>query len=126
MYRKLRYLKNIYKEWALIFISFINQNNSINIAFVLWINCILQGEIKEKDFDIKKQTNGKSFNVVQKHYIVEVTNNFIEIHLFWAGKGTCCIPSQGSYGPSISALSISSYGTVTYATRSSTSSIIIL
>nr|CDM85689.1 unnamed protein product [Triticum aestivum] len=55
-------------------------------------------------------TNGRSYTVVQKQYIVEVTNNFIDIHLFWAGKGTCCIPIQGFYGPSISALSVSSYG----------------
>jgi serine/threonine protein kinase len=35
-----------------------------------------------------------------------VSKNFIEIHLFWAGKGTCCVPTQGHYGPTISALSI--------------------
>uniref|UniRef100_A0A0E0AS28 non-specific serine/threonine protein kinase n=1 Tax=Oryza glumipatula TaxID=40148 RepID=A0A0E0AS28_9ORYZ len=70
----------------------------------------IQGELREKDFDIKKDTNGKSYTVVQKQYNVEVTQNFMEIHLFWAGKGTCCIPTQGHYGPSISALSVSSYG----------------
>ncbi|KAJ8532663.1 hypothetical protein K7X08_012586 [Anisodus acutangulus] len=31
--------------------------------------------------------------------------NHLEIHLFWAGKGTCCVPIQGTYGPSISAIS---------------------
>uniref|UniRef100_A0A0D9X5C0 non-specific serine/threonine protein kinase n=1 Tax=Leersia perrieri TaxID=77586 RepID=A0A0D9X5C0_9ORYZ len=71
----------------------------------------IQGELREKDFDIKKDTNGKSYTVVQRQYNVEVTKNFMEIHLFWAGKGTCCIPFlQGHYGPSISALSVSSYG----------------
>ncbi|XP_052165333.1 probable LRR receptor-like serine/threonine-protein kinase At1g56140 isoform X1 [Oryza glaberrima] len=70
----------------------------------------IQGELREKDFDIKKDTNGKSYTVVQRQYNVEVTKNFMEIHPFWAGKGTCCIPSQGYYGPSISALSVSSYG----------------
>uniref|UniRef100_A0A0E0LS86 non-specific serine/threonine protein kinase n=1 Tax=Oryza punctata TaxID=4537 RepID=A0A0E0LS86_ORYPU len=69
----------------------------------------IQGELREKDFDIKKDTNGKSYTVVQRQYNVEVTQNFMEIHLFWAGKGTCCIPRQGHYGPSISALSVSSY-----------------
>lgn len=78
-------------------------------------NIYIQGDLKETDFDIKKQTNGKSYTAVQRQYTVEVTNNFIDIHLFWAGKGTCCIPDQGFYGPSISALSVSSYGTVTCA-----------
>ncbi|KAJ0026371.1 hypothetical protein Pint_06973 [Pistacia integerrima] len=30
----------------------------------------------------------------------------MEIHLFWAGKGTCCTPDRGTYGPSISAISV--------------------
>ncbi|XP_044962079.1 probable LRR receptor-like serine/threonine-protein kinase At1g56140 [Hordeum vulgare subsp. vulgare] len=46
-----------------------------------------------------------SHTVVRKQYIVPVTKNFLEIHLFLAGKGTCCIPTQGYYGPAISALS---------------------
>ncbi|XP_006653768.3 probable LRR receptor-like serine/threonine-protein kinase At1g56130 [Oryza brachyantha] len=65
----------------------------------------VQGERKEQNFDIKKAAGGKSFTVVKKQYVVPVTKNFLEIHLFWAGKGTCCIPSQGYYGPAISALS---------------------
>ncbi|AQK46208.1 Putative leucine-rich repeat receptor-like protein kinase family protein [Zea mays] len=65
----------------------------------------LQGERKEKNFDIRKASGGKSYTAVEKQYIVPVTRNFLEIHLFWAGKGTCCIPAQGYYGPAISALS---------------------
>jgi Malectin domain len=45
-----------------------------------------------------------------KNYTVPVTNNFIEIHFFWAGKGTCCVPTQGYYGPTISAISVSPFG----------------
>uniref|UniRef100_I1PPX6 non-specific serine/threonine protein kinase n=1 Tax=Oryza glaberrima TaxID=4538 RepID=I1PPX6_ORYGL len=67
----------------------------------------VQGERKEKDFDIKKEAGGKSYTAVKKDYIVSVTKNFVEIHLFWAGKGTCCVPTQGYYGPTISALSLS-------------------
>uniref|UniRef100_I1PPX1 non-specific serine/threonine protein kinase n=1 Tax=Oryza glaberrima TaxID=4538 RepID=I1PPX1_ORYGL len=63
------------------------------------------GERKEQNFDIRKAAGGKSFTVVKKQYVVPVTKNFLEIHLFWAGKGTCCIPHQGYYGPAISALS---------------------
>uniref|UniRef100_A0A0E0KV86 non-specific serine/threonine protein kinase n=1 Tax=Oryza punctata TaxID=4537 RepID=A0A0E0KV86_ORYPU len=66
----------------------------------------VQGERKEKDFDIRKEAGGKSYTAVKKDYTVSVTKNFVEIHLFWAGKGTCCIPSQGYYGPTISALSL--------------------
>ncbi|KAG8043491.1 hypothetical protein GUJ93_ZPchr0458g22452 [Zizania palustris] len=65
----------------------------------------VQGERKEQNFDIRKAAGGKSFTVVKKQYVVPVTKNFLEIHLFWAGKGTCCIPTQGYYGPAISALS---------------------
>ncbi|KAK8449635.1 hypothetical protein SEVIR_7G248700v4 [Setaria viridis] len=65
----------------------------------------IQGERKEQNFDIRKEARG-SYAAVQKQYIIPVTRNFLEIHLFWAGKGTCCIPSQGHYGPLISALSV--------------------
>ncbi|KAM0872976.1 hypothetical protein ACQ4PT_038415 [Festuca glaucescens] len=65
----------------------------------------VQGERKEQNFDIKKAAGGKSYTAVSKQYTVPVTKNFLEIHLFWAGKGTCCIPDQGYYGPAISALS---------------------
>ncbi|CAM0902812.1 unnamed protein product [Alopecurus aequalis] len=65
----------------------------------------VQGVRKEQNFDIRKAAGGKSYTAVRKQYIVPVTKNFLEIHLFWAGKGTCCIPTQGYYGPAISALS---------------------
>jgi hypothetical protein len=66
---------------------------------------LVKGERKEQNFDIRKEARG-SYGAVKKQYTVPVTRNFLEIHLFWAGKGTCCIPSQGHYGPSISALSV--------------------
>ncbi|KAH0453805.1 hypothetical protein IEQ34_018129 [Dendrobium chrysotoxum] len=69
----------------------------------------IQGMLKEKDFDIRKEAGGKSFTVVLKEYQAPVTNNFLEIHLFWAGKGTTFIPNPGYYGPSISAISVSPY-----------------
>ncbi|KAG8043492.1 hypothetical protein GUJ93_ZPchr0458g22280 [Zizania palustris] len=66
----------------------------------------VQGERKEQNFDIRKSAGGKSYTAVKKQYTVSVTKNFFEVHLFWAGKGTCCIPTQGYYGPTISALSL--------------------
>ncbi|XP_040382722.1 probable LRR receptor-like serine/threonine-protein kinase At1g56130 isoform X2 [Oryza brachyantha] len=66
----------------------------------------VQGDLKEKNFNIRKTAGGKSLTAVNKRYTATVSKNFLEIHLFWAGKGTCCIPSQGYYGPMISALSV--------------------
>ncbi|KAG2632561.1 hypothetical protein PVAP13_2NG113400 [Panicum virgatum] len=64
----------------------------------------VQGSLREKNFNIRKTAGGKSFTAVSKR--ATVSKNFLEIHLFWAGKGTCCIPRQGYYGPMISALSV--------------------
>ncbi|XP_028752449.1 probable LRR receptor-like serine/threonine-protein kinase At1g56130 [Neltuma alba] len=65
----------------------------------------IQGKHVLKDFDIKREAGNVSFRAVRKDFRVNVTENFVEIHLFWAGKGTCCIPAQGTYGPLISAIS---------------------
>ncbi|KAI8553175.1 hypothetical protein RHMOL_Rhmol06G0323900 [Rhododendron molle] len=65
----------------------------------------IQGNLVWKDFDIKKEASGVLFQAVQKVFPAQVSENYLEIHLFWAGKGTCCIPTQGTYGPSISAIS---------------------
>ncbi|KAG6524797.1 hypothetical protein ZIOFF_014741 [Zingiber officinale] len=67
----------------------------------------IQGVQKERDFDIKRVAGGRSTQAVVKEYVAPVTNNFLEIHFFWAGKGTCCTPFNGYYGPSISAISVS-------------------
>ncbi|CAL9112558.1 unnamed protein product [Musa acuminata var. zebrina] len=69
----------------------------------------IQGVLKEKDFDIRKDAGGSSTKAVVKEFIAPVTNNFLEIHFFWAGKGTCCVPTQGFYGASISAISVSPF-----------------
>uniref|UniRef100_A0A0D9WDP6 non-specific serine/threonine protein kinase n=1 Tax=Leersia perrieri TaxID=77586 RepID=A0A0D9WDP6_9ORYZ len=66
----------------------------------------VQGDLKEKNFDIRKTAGGKSFTAINRSYPATVSKNFLEIHLFWAGKGTCCVPILGYYGPMISALSV--------------------
>ncbi|XP_021864482.2 probable LRR receptor-like serine/threonine-protein kinase At1g56140 isoform X2 [Spinacia oleracea] len=66
----------------------------------------IQGNRVERDFDIRREAGGQSYRPVQRNYTIQVTANYLEIHLFWAGKGTCCIPLQGTYGPSISAISV--------------------
>ncbi|XP_057971125.1 probable LRR receptor-like serine/threonine-protein kinase At1g56140 isoform X1 [Malania oleifera] len=65
----------------------------------------IQGHLQQKDFDISKEAGGVE-RAIQKNFKFNVSENYLEIHLFWAGKGTCCIPVQGYYGPSISALSV--------------------
>ncbi|KAG5001070.1 hypothetical protein JHK87_022142 [Glycine soja] len=64
----------------------------------------IQGTRVLKDFDIQKEAGGISYRAIQRQFRFEVTENYLEIHLFWAGKGTCCIPTQGTYGPLIQAI----------------------
>ncbi|KAI8539527.1 hypothetical protein RHMOL_Rhmol09G0189700 [Rhododendron molle] len=64
----------------------------------------IQGNLVRKDFDIKKAAGGVSLQI-QMVFPAQVSKNYLEIHLFWAGKGTCCVPTEGTYGPSISAIS---------------------
>ncbi|XP_024160928.1 probable LRR receptor-like serine/threonine-protein kinase At1g56140 isoform X2 [Rosa chinensis] len=65
----------------------------------------IQGDLKWKDFDISKEAGGV-FRAVARNFNVNVSENYLDIHLFWAGKGTCCIPEQGHYGPLISAVKL--------------------
>ena len=62
-----------------------------------------QGSLRQKDFEIVAEAGGVEKALVKK-FNVTVTENYLEIHLFWAGKGTCCIPKEGYYGPLIAAL----------------------
>ncbi|XP_048322339.2 probable LRR receptor-like serine/threonine-protein kinase At1g56140 [Ziziphus jujuba] len=61
----------------------------------------IQGILREKDFDISKAAGGV-YRATEMKFNVTVSENYLEIHLFWAGKGTCCIPQSGFYGPLIS------------------------
>ncbi|KAL1221491.1 putative LRR receptor-like serine/threonine-protein kinase [Cardamine amara subsp. amara] len=65
----------------------------------------VQGTLVEKDFDVRRIAGDSTLRAVQREYKANVSDNHLEIHLFWAGKGTCCIPIQGAYGPLISAVS---------------------
>ncbi|KAI3510072.1 hypothetical protein L1887_25599 [Cichorium endivia] len=65
----------------------------------------IQGNRVFQDFDIKSEAGGTSFSPVSREVTAQVSNNYLEIHLFWTGKGTCCVPNQGTFGPLISAIS---------------------
>ncbi|KAF3451127.1 hypothetical protein FNV43_RR07217 [Rhamnella rubrinervis] len=58
----------------------------------------IQGNRVLKDFDISKDAGGVN-RAIAKRFNATVSENNLDIHLFWAGKGTCCIPDQGYYGP---------------------------
>ncbi|XP_022715408.1 probable LRR receptor-like serine/threonine-protein kinase At1g56130 isoform X2 [Durio zibethinus] len=65
----------------------------------------IQGTCQLRDFDISKEAGGVERAII-RNFTANVIENYLEIHLFWAGKGTCCTPEQGYYGPSISAISV--------------------
>ncbi|KAH7651415.1 Non-specific serine/threonine protein kinase protein [Dioscorea alata] len=65
----------------------------------------IQGEQVLRDFNIAKEANGTA-RAITKSYNASVTNNTLEIHFQWAGKGTMAIPKRSVYGPLISAISV--------------------
>ncbi|XP_031279525.1 probable LRR receptor-like serine/threonine-protein kinase At1g56130 [Pistacia vera] len=70
----------------------------------------IQGERVLQDFNIQKEAGGSKRALI-KTFETNVTNTIMEIHFFWAGKGTCCIPLQGTYGPLVSAIHVSQVST---------------
>ncbi|KAL5772115.1 hypothetical protein ACOSP7_011714 [Xanthoceras sorbifolium] len=65
----------------------------------------IQGILQWKDFNIKEQANGTGKAII-KSFHATVKDNTLAIRLYWAGKGTTCIPIRGVYGPLISAISV--------------------
>ncbi|KAL4282515.1 hypothetical protein GQ457_16G009060 [Hibiscus cannabinus] len=61
----------------------------------------IQGTRRLRDFDISKEAGGVQRAII-RNFTANVMANHLEIHLFWAGKGT---PDR-NYGPSISAISV--------------------
>ena len=102
-YSKLgRRIFNIYIQVASYYI--IRTYLSILRRIIDW-DILLQGKLVWEDFNIMEEANGIGKEVI-KQTNVTVTNNTLEIRLYWAGKGTTCIPKRGRYGPLISAISI--------------------
>ncbi|KAH0897285.1 hypothetical protein HID58_046853, partial [Brassica napus] len=69
-----------------------------------YFNIYVQGRLVEKDFAIRRTAGDSTVRAVQRKYKANVSENYLEIHLFWAGKGTISIPIIGTYGPLISAI----------------------
>lgn len=57
------------------------------------------------DFDIVKEAGGVRRGIY-KEFDINVTSSTLVIHLYWTGKGTMAIPTRGTYGPLISAISV--------------------
>ncbi|KAL0546748.1 hypothetical protein IC582_016661 [Cucumis melo] len=66
----------------------------------------IQGKLVKKDFNIMEAAGGvgKNFTVEDKNVLVN--GSTLEIHLYWAGKGTTAVPDRGVYGPLISAITV--------------------
>ncbi|CBI21051.3 probable LRR receptor-like serine/threonine-protein kinase At1g56130 [Vitis vinifera] len=63
----------------------------------------IQGERVLEGFNIQREAGGSKRALV-KTLEANVTNTIMEIHFLWAGRGTCCIPFQSTYGPLVSAI----------------------
>ncbi|KAF7151709.1 hypothetical protein RHSIM_Rhsim02G0088800 [Rhododendron simsii] len=66
----------------------------------------IQDKLAWKDFDIEAAAKGVDKEKVLTLTNVAVTNHIIEIRFYWAGKGTRSIPTRGTYGILISAISV--------------------
>lgn len=80
---------------------------AISPSFDILIWFITQGKVVLKDFNIAEWANGTG-KVYFKDFNVDVNGSTMEIHLYWAGKGTNALPEKGVHGPLISAISITS------------------
>uniref|UniRef100_A0A0E0G3Z9 non-specific serine/threonine protein kinase n=1 Tax=Oryza nivara TaxID=4536 RepID=A0A0E0G3Z9_ORYNI len=65
----------------------------------------IQGTKVLKDFNIQDEAGGVH-RVITKTFTTNITDNTLEIHFYWAGKGTTGVPDRGVYGPLISAISV--------------------
>ena len=59
-----------------------------------------------KDFNIAEAANGVGKAIEIDFDNIIVNGSTIDIHLYWAGKGTTAIPDRGVYGPLLSAITI--------------------
>ncbi|AQK70370.1 putative LRR receptor-like serine/threonine-protein kinase [Zea mays] len=69
----------------------------------------IQGVKVLEDFDIKDESGGVHRATI-KFFATNISENTLEIHFYWGGKGTTAIPYRGVYGPLISAISVTKMG----------------
>ncbi|PON46970.1 Tyrosine-protein kinase [Parasponia andersonii] len=65
-----------------------------------------KGVLVRKDFNIKEEAKLTGSKLVIETFNISVADKTLEIRLYWAGKGTTCIPNRGNYGPLLSHISV--------------------
>ncbi|KAK3128482.1 hypothetical protein QOZ80_6BG0462270 [Eleusine coracana subsp. coracana] len=68
-------------------------------------NIDIQGQNIKKDFNIIQEAGGPKRPTSITHEVI-VNDSMLVIHLYWSGRGTCCIPYRGAYGPLVSAIKV--------------------
>ncbi|XP_052201517.1 probable LRR receptor-like serine/threonine-protein kinase RFK1 isoform X2 [Diospyros lotus] len=86
-------------------IHFTNDNTYRSLGKRIF-DIYIQGKLVRKDFNIENEAGGAQKRVIRP-FNASVTDNFLEIRFYWAGKGTTRIPNRGTYGPMVSAISVS-------------------
>ncbi|KAL5997748.1 hypothetical protein ACLOJK_008678 [Asimina triloba] len=85
-------------------IIFTNDQSYISVGKRIF-DVSINGEPKLKDYNIVEDAGSAGIPKV-RNFTVLVTNHTLEIHFYWAGKGTTSIPVRGFYGPLISAITV--------------------
>ncbi|OVA14369.1 Armadillo [Macleaya cordata] len=66
----------------------------------------IQGQRVWKDFDIEEEAKGVGKSIIKESDASVTSSGTLEIHLYWAGKGTTALPFRSVYGPLISAIQV--------------------
>ncbi|KAB5521334.1 hypothetical protein DKX38_025653 [Salix brachista] len=69
----------------------------------------IQGITLRKNFNIAKKAGGVGIGITEVFDNIIVNGSTLEIHLYWAGKGTTFVPDRGVHGPLISAIAVTPY-----------------
>ncbi|KAH7433486.1 hypothetical protein KP509_07G071600 [Ceratopteris richardii] len=71
-----------------------------------YFDVYIQDVLVLRNFDIQKTATGSN-RAITLSFPANVSNNILNIHFFWAGKGTCCIPDgYQDYGALVSAIHV--------------------
>ncbi|KAL0713647.1 hypothetical protein Bca4012_020625 [Brassica carinata] len=83
-----------------------NYKVSLHFTEIMFNDSKSYTSLDKRLFDIHIQVAGGVGKVVVKIFPVTVNNGFLEISLYWAGKGTVATPVKGVYGLLISAIAV--------------------
>ncbi|KAF9666657.1 hypothetical protein SADUNF_Sadunf16G0251600 [Salix dunnii] len=69
----------------------------------------IQGIKLRNNFNIAEKAGGVGIGITEVFDNIIVNGSTLEIHLYWAGKGTTFVPDRGVHGPLISAIAVTPY-----------------